>query len=95
MLQHHGTSGVFALSVGIAVLWLLLALTMRSPRYLTSHMIHVGPVDDAEATHLATRLTKITGVAEAVVVVEDGVAYLKVDRHALDEEELEKLVSSE
>ncbi len=91
MLQHHGTGGVFALCVGAAVLWLVLALTMRSPRYLTSHMVHVGPVDDAQATHLAARFTKITGVAEAVVVAEDEVAYLKVDRHALDEQALEKL----
>ena len=91
MLQHHGTGGVFALCVAMAVLWLLLALTMRSPRHLTSHMIHVGPVDDVQANHLATRLTKITGVAEAVVVVEDEVAYLKVDRHALDEQALEEL----
>jgi len=93
MLQHHGTEGVFALCVGMAVLWLLLALTMRSPRHLTSHMIHVGPVDDVQASHLATRLTEITGVAEAVVVVEDGVAYLKVDRHALDEQALEELTA--
>ncbi len=85
MLQHHGTTGVFTLCAGMAVLWLLVALTMRSPRHLTSHMIHVGPVDRDQASHMATRLTRITGVAEAVVVVEDGVAYLKVDRHALDE----------
>ncbi len=91
MLQHHGTAGVFALCVAMAVVWLLLALTMRSPRHLTTHMIHVGPVDDAQASHLATRLTKITGVAEAVVVAEDEVAYLKVDRHALDEQALEEL----
>ena len=94
MLQHHGSRAVFALCLAIAVIWLLLALTMRSPRHLTSHMIHVGPVDHAQASLLATRLTEITGVAEAVVIVEDGVAYLKVDRHALDEQALEKLTAA-
>jgi len=37
---------------------------------------------EAEATE--ARLLAVTGVAEAVVVVEDGVAYLKVDRRVLD-----------
>jgi hypothetical protein len=30
------------------------------------------------------RLSQVRGVAEAVVVAADGVAYLKVDRHTLD-----------
>ncbi len=94
MLQNFGIQGVFGLCAGVTGLWLLLALTMRSPRYLTSHMIHVGPVNNIEASHLATRLTEITGVAEAVVIVEDGVAYLKVDRHALDVEALDELTAT-
>ena len=51
-------------------------------------------MDDDEASHLAARLTAVTGVAEAVVIVEDGVAYLKVDRKALDEEALEELTAT-
>ena len=34
---------------------------------------------------LALRLCEVPGVEEAVVVAADGVAYLKVDRRALDE----------
>ena len=40
------------------------------------------------ATHLAGELTAIPGVAEAVVVADEGVAYLKVDNKTLDEEVL-------
>jgi predicted regulator of Ras-like GTPase activity (Roadblock/LC7/MglB family) len=39
-------------------------------------------------TDLSRELAKISGVIEAVVVSEDGVAYLKVERDHLDEEEL-------
>ena len=37
---------------------------------------------------LARRLLSIAGVAEAVVVADDGIAYLKVDRKRLDQEAL-------
>jgi predicted MFS family arabinose efflux permease len=88
MLQHHDVAGVFALGAAVAGIWFMLAAGMRSPRYLTSHMIHVGAVDAEQAARLVTELTRVRGVAEAVVIPEDGVAYLKVDSHALDREAL-------
>lgn len=87
----HGAFGmeaVFGLCAAMAVVWFLLASTMQSPRYLSSHMIKVGEVDEKRAKRLAQELTGITGVAEAVVVVDDGIAYLKVDLNALDRERL-------
>jgi len=50
--------------------------------------VHVGEVDTKQAQILVMRLTSIRGVAEAVVIPEDGVAYLKVDKKALDREAL-------
>jgi MFS family permease len=94
MLQHFGTHGVFILCAGMAGLWFLFALGMRNPRYLSTHMVSVGPLNGDEVSHLTARLTAITGVAEAVVIVEDGIAYLKVDRNALDEEALEQLTAA-
>lgn len=87
----HGVSGfeaVFGLCAGLAVVWFLLAATMQSPRYLSSHLVRVGPVSKEQAQHLVTEFTQVTGVAEAVVIAEDGIAYLKVDLHALDREAL-------
>ena len=48
----------------------------------------MGPVSEDQARHLVGDLTAVTGVAEAVVIAEDGIAYLKVDLHALDREAL-------
>ena len=47
------------------------------------------------ARKLGQQITAVRGVAEAVVIGEDGVAYLKVDQHALDEEALSALAAPE
>jgi len=86
--QHYSLGAVFGLAAAMAMVWFLLAATMQNPRYLSSYMVKVGQVDDKQAKHLVSELTAVRGVAEAVVVVEDGIAYLKVDLHALDREAL-------
>jgi hypothetical protein len=58
---------------------------MKNPRYLSSYLLNVGELDEVEARLLALRLSAVPGVAEAVVVATEGVAYLKVDRRTLDE----------
>lgn len=86
---QFGLAAVFGLCALAAVAWFLLAVTMHNPRYLSSHMINVGEVDEVAAHHLVGELTSVRGVAEATVVVDDGIAYLKVDLHALDREVLQ------
>ena len=89
----HGAFGmgaVFGMCAILAVAWFLFAATMQSPRYLSSHMIKVGEVDEHRARRLVTELTGITGVAEAVVIIEDQIAYLKVDLNALDRDALQR-----
>lgn len=85
---QSGMEAVFGLCAALAVVWFLIAATMQSPRYLSSHLVRVGPISEAQARHLVTEFTRVTGVAEAVVIAEDGIAYLKVDLHALDREAL-------
>ena len=80
-----GTTGVFLFGAAVTMTWLLLALTMREPRYLTSYLIKVGPVDDARARELTRQLLAEEGVEEALVLAEDGVAYLKIDPRRVDE----------
>ncbi len=91
----YGFEAVFGLCAGISSVWFLVAATMQSPRYLSSHLVRVGPVDAARARQLVGELTQVTGVAEAVVIPEDGIAYLKVDLHALDREALKAFAVSD
>lgn len=83
--SHFGVEGVFLLGAGLTGLWLLVAAGMKRPRYLSSYLLHVGPVSEAEVADLNISLTSVRGVAEVSIVIEEQTAYLKVDRHALDE----------
>lgn len=89
MFQHYGFNGTFLFCAAVIGVWLLAALTMRSPRYLSTFLLNVGSVDAAGAGRLGKELLQVPGVAEAVILSEDDVAYLKVDLDLLDRERLE------
>ena len=89
----HGAFGieaVFGLCAFMAIIWFLIVTTMQSPRYLSTYLVKVGEVDEKRAHQLVIELTGVTGVAEATVRVDDGIAYLKVDLKALDREALKQ-----
>jgi MFS family permease len=85
---NFGILSVFAVCGGLCVIWLLLSAGMRNPLPLSTHLLNLGEVSEQKAEELTARLLAVTGVAEAVVVAEDGIAYLKVDRRRLDREAL-------
>jgi len=84
----YGLEGVFGLCGLVLLFWAYLAATMRNPKYLGSFMVNVGIVDEVQAKQLVNDMTRVTGVAEVIVIPEDGIAYLKVDTHALDKKAL-------
>ncbi len=86
--QHFGIPSVFLFGAGMVAVWLSFAATMRQPRYLSTYVLNVGPLEPGPAQDLVARLTQVPGVAEAVVVAKEGMAYLKVDKRALDEQAL-------
>ncbi len=90
---HHGLAGVFAFCAALAGLWGLIALGMKPPRPVSSLLVHVDLADRRQAVRLTRKLRRLPGVIEAVVVPDEGVAYLKVDRQRLDPKQLETLVS--
>jgi MFS family permease len=92
--QHFGVLGVFLVGATAALVWLLVAAGMSNPRYLSTQLLKVGELDESAARELAVRLRGIPGVAEAQVVAEDGIAYLKVDDKHLDHAALDNLVPS-
>jgi MFS family permease len=83
--QHYGLAGVFTFGVVASAAWLGVASGMRRPGSLSQRLLAVGPVAEGDASALAARLLAVPGVVEAVVVAEEGVAYLKVDGARLDE----------
>lgn len=78
-----GPAWVFVALAAAALAWLLLALTMTLPRPVTSYVVSFEGRPDT-ADEMAARLSGLPGVEEAVVVADEGVAYLKIDRNRFD-----------
>ncbi len=64
----------------------MLASAMPPPVRLGSYIYKI--VGAADAEQLTRQLASLAGVAEVVVVAEEGVAYLKVDKKVFDESTL-------
>jgi len=82
--QHGGGPGVFVLTTVLAVIWLIAAAGMAQPSYLTTRLVPIAENKLSGAADLAAKLRQVPGVAEAVIIAEEGVAYLKVDTKTFD-----------
>jgi MFS family permease len=88
--QHYGIRSVFLISTLLALLWLLVAITMKNPRYLATYMINIGALQKDRIDSLMQKLSAIPGVAEVVIIAQEGIAYLKVDSRITTFEELQQ-----
>jgi YajR YAM domain len=57
---------------------------MRRPSHLTTRVVRLRDCSAADKDALSARLHQVPGVAEALVVPEEGLAYLKVDSKTFD-----------
>lgn len=90
LLGLYGINGVFLFAMFAMLFWCFIALTMKTPRYLSSYVVKLTLVKEEDISTVTAGLTGICGVAEAVVIPEDGAAYLKVEMHALDKVKLKE-----
>jgi MFS family permease len=91
--QRFGLAAVFEAGALVGLVWLVLASRMRRPGRYASRLVQVGSLSQDAVGELIERLRAVPGVVEAVVVVEEGVAYLKLDRERLDEVALDEIVA--
>ncbi len=91
IFAHYGVDGVFLFAMVMTLIWSVLALTMKNPRYLSTYVVKLNQITKQQISQVTIELTQICGVAEVVVIPEDGAAYLKVDLHALNTIELKEL----
>jgi len=92
MYGTFGVGGVFIIGAGMALLWLLICRGMRFPMNLSSQMISVGSLNQAEAEALAGKLKKTRGIKDVTIVPEEGVAYLKVDTNQYNPDVISELL---
>ncbi|MCU7843827.1 MAG: MFS transporter [Candidatus Thiodiazotropha sp. (ex Monitilora ramsayi)] len=87
--SEYGIEGTFLLCAAMAAIWLLVAWGMSDPNYLSNYLLPVGNLDGDQASLLEEELKTLEGVADAVIIPEDRVAYLKVDLTRVDQEALD------
>jgi MFS family permease len=92
--QHGGDTGVFMATSVLTLLWLAAAATMAEPSPFTTRLVRISDAQAARAESLAAKLREIPGVAEAVVIAEEKLAYLKVDAKAFDVAKAEALAAA-
>ena len=93
--EYYGLSGVATFNIVLLVVWAGLAITMAKPLFHTSYLLNVGEVTQDKAEELITSLSQISGVVDATVIAEDGVAYLKIDKQSIDMDELRQFAVAE
>jgi hypothetical protein len=93
--QHGGSAGVFVLTAALALAWLVAAATMAQPSYLTTRLLPIGGNGNGDPETLAARLRQVPGVAEAVVIADENLAYLKVDSRSFDAARAQALAGAE
>ncbi len=82
--QYYGLSAIFLLGAAVSLIWFVLAWGMRKPGRHTSRMLRCDIISQQQAESLAYELRQRKGVLEAVVVGEEGLAYLKIDQDQFD-----------
>jgi MFS family permease len=83
-LAAGGDRAVFGFAVAVALVWLVLAVTMRRPGRYRSHVVPLGSAAGQEPGKLAALIEAAPGVVDAVVAAEEGRAYLRIDPDRFD-----------
>ncbi|WP_168015506.1 MFS transporter [Halomonas salinarum] len=94
--QQWGQDAVFFGATLVGALWLVVLYGMPTPRHLSSEVVALGERthDDALET-LMERFAEVAGVEDVLVVPEERLAYLKVDRQQLDSEALARVAGAQ
>ena len=89
---QYGGSALYAFCGALLLVWLWFAATMKAPAAVRSKMYAVQTTDLDQSNELTRRLAAIPGVYEALVLMDEKVAYLKVDMKGFDEEKVIQLL---
>ncbi len=87
-----GSGALYAFCGSLLILWMICAITMKAPAAVRSRMYSVQEMDADQSRELSRQLAAIPGVSEVLVLVNERVAYLKVDMQGFDEEQVIKLL---
>lgn len=91
--NSYGYTGVFLFGAAVAWLWVFVALTLPEPKFHTLRVLKLNKTyrnqDQDQAPQTQQALLDTEGVKEVSLALNEGLAYLKVDKKQLDEKALQ------
>ena len=88
LLQNFDQNGVFLFAFVMFLIWILVASSMQTPVDFKSYTAQLGKMKDAQVEQVAAALQALPGVAEATVIADEGVAYLRVNKDTFEEDKV-------
>jgi MFS family permease len=86
--DYVSLAGVFWGMIPLVVIWVVMVATMDKPRHLASYMVNIAASNKENSDQLEIELLAIPGVYEAVIMLNENAAYLKVDNKTFDPAQL-------
>ncbi|SDB94452.1 MFS transporter [Acinetobacter boissieri] len=84
LLTLHQTAIGWSILLLIAVVWLVISFGLKQPRYLSSLVLTLPPEQDTNV--LTQHILAVKGVEEVVVMAQQNVAYVKLDKRVLTDD---------
>ena len=83
LLILNNTSMGWSILSAIAILWLLISFSLKQPPYLSSMVLRLP--EAKETDKWTSQLLAIRGIEEVVVMADQHVAYIKIDKQQIDD----------
>lgn len=89
LYQYAGSAGIFLSNALLGLIWLLIALFMKPDVYLST-LILSYPTTAYDENTLIRQLKKLTGIKDVLLVKDEKVIYLRIDKAYYQEGSAEK-----
>lgn len=83
LLLLNNTALGWSILTGLAIVWLLISFGLAQPRYLSSMVLRLP--EHKQSDEWTSQLLAIRGIEEVVVMSDQQVAYVKVDKQQIDD----------
>ena len=83
LLLLNNTALGWSILTGLAIVWLLISFRLAQPRYLSSMILRLP--EHKQTDEWTSQLLAILGIEEVVVMSDQQVAYVKVDKQQIDD----------
>ncbi len=92
VLQQWGISGVFIFGAVVAAVLLLVTISLPKPDFYKSQILKLKKELLNEIDETTQQLLAIKGVKQAAISLDEGVAYIKIDKLELNETDLDDFI---